>query len=257
MRAFHILIVDDCAADRLLLEAMLKKLGFNNIDQAADGFEGLKLLIRQQYDLIFLDNLMPELSGPEFLRRCKCGSILDWTTVIMMTANADKETLADIQKESLKVDEFILKPINFSTISAKVDRLFRSGKTNPIQQTFQIGEMPDNAVRGNFLSISKESKDNVVTIYLFGFFLNDDRNLIKDLPETIAQVPEQSIILDLTNILMIDETGIGILLLIGSVANMSGKRVGMRIDERTIGKRLIAMHLNRIIPILPPPPPKT
>ena len=87
MRAFHILIVDDDKIVRMTLEALLRKLGFNNIEQAANGFEALKLLISRQYDLIFLDNMMPVMSGLEFLRRCKCGGVLDWTTVDRCTTS--------------------------------------------------------------------------------------------------------------------------------------------------------------------------
>ena len=248
MRAFHILIVED---DNLLSSAltiMLKGMGFRNIDQARNGFSGLKMLITTQYDLIFLDNQMPVISGIEMLRRCKSGSILDWTTVIMLTASANNETLGAIKSEELKVDEFIVKPVDFRILSSKVDRLMR-GQNNPARRLLEIENMSSDVLRGSFLSIEIDSHVNTATIRFFGFFLNDDRNLAKEMPEQIAGMSETSIILDLSNVLMIDEVGIGILVLINSVATMVGKKLSMIVDDRTIGKRLVALGISRLIPV--------
>ncbi len=249
MRAFHILIVED---DKLLsnaLAAMIKDMGFRNIDQAENGFAALRMLISSQYDLIFLDNQMPVISGIEMLRRCKSGSILDWTTVIMLTGDASSETLAAIKNEELKVDEFIVKPVDFRVLSSKVDRLMR-GKNSPSKRLVDMSSMLGNLQKGSFLSIGIENSGDTATIKLFGFFMNDDRNLVKDMPEKIASMPEKKIVLDLTNILMIDEVGIGILLLINSVASMSGKSISMLTDDRTIGKRLVALGITKLMPAI-------
>ena len=100
------------------------------------------------------------------------------------------------------------------------------------------------------MSIGIDSHGDTATIRFFGFFLNDDRSLVKEMPEQIAGMSEKSIILDLSNVLMIDEVGIGILVLINSVATMVGKRLSMIVDERTIGKRLVALGISRLIPVI-------
>ena len=103
--------------------------------------------------------------------------------------------------------------------------------------------------KGSFLSINTEVKNDVVTVQMFGFFLNDDRELVKELPDRIANIPQQTIVIDLTNILMIDEFGFGFLLLLNGVATLAKKRIVMQIDEKTIGPKLIALGLPKIIPI--------
>ena len=120
--------------------------------------------------------------------------------------------------------------------------------------------MPADLKKGAFLSIGKETHGETAIIRLFGFFLHDDRNLVKDMPEQIASMAENSIVFDLTNVLMIDEVGIGILLLINSVASMAGKKLSMITDDRTIGKRLAALGLTKLIPVIdktPEMPPRT
>ena len=254
MRPFHILIVDDDESFRPFMVGALKKLGFTNIDRAADGFDALKLLISRQYDLIFLDNQMPLMSGLDFLRRCKHGPLLDRTTVIMLTASADSALVNIIRAEALKVDDFVVKPLDLDTLAAKVDRALRSDRGNPVRRLAEMTDLPDSFRKGCFLSLVTESQGDAATIRLFGFLLNDDRALVKDLPESIAAMTESSIVLDLADVLMIDEFGLGMLLLIGSIATMSGKRFNVLVDNQTIGKRLADMHLSKIIPISEKPP---
>ena len=250
MRAFHILIVDDDPIARTALAALMRKLGFTNVDQAVNGFEALRLLISRQYDLIFLDNLMPVMSGLEFLRRCKCGGILDGSAVVMITTAADTTTIKAIRDEKLKMDDFIIKPLERTVIAAKVDRLLQSGKTAPTRRLIDPSALPEGVAKGQFLSITTESRGGSAAITLFGFFLNDDRQFVKDLPDAIAGRAETTIALDLSNVLMIDEFGLGMLLLINGVATLAGKRLGMVLDELTIKNRLVGLGLSRIIPVL-------
>ena len=109
VRTFDILIVDDDKTSRNVLEYRLRTLSFTRIDTAADGLEALRRLVLKHYDLVFLDNNMPNMSGLEFLRRCKEVSILNGTSVIMLTGSADDQTLRCVKDEGLKVDDFILK----------------------------------------------------------------------------------------------------------------------------------------------------
>ena len=170
-------------------------------------------------------------------------------SVIMLTAHASGDLLTAIKEEGLKVDEFIVKPVGFRLLAKKIDRLMR-GKSSPAQRLVDIGNMPTDLQKGAFLSIGKETNGETAIIRMFGFFLHDDRNLVKDMPEQIASMPEKSIVFDLTNVLMIDEVGIGIMLLINSVASMAGKNLSMVTDDRTIGKRLAALGLTKLIPVI-------
>ncbi len=247
MLAFHILIVEDNEGIRASLIGLLRRLGFTNVDIAVSGYDALKLLISRQYDLILLDNKMPIMSGLEFLRRCKSGQILDWTTVIMVTAAADNETISIIRDEALKVDEFVVKPLDYKILTAKIDRLLRSDASSPIQRMVQSEQWSNAAQKGSFLSIGTDRNNSSITFKMFGFLLNDDRKLVKDLPEAISNMPEQFIIIDVTNILMIDDFGLGMLLLINGVAAMAGKQLTMIVDDKTVGKRLSSLGIQAII----------
>ena len=135
-------------------------------------------------------------------------------------------------------------------ITAKIDRLLHNAKTAPARRLLQIDTLPPGTRKGEFLSITTETTGETATIRMFGFFLNDDRHFVKDLPDNIASRPEKAIVLDLANVLMIDEFGLGMLLLVNGVATMGGKRLGMTLDEMTIKNRLVTLGLTRIIPVI-------
>jgi len=66
----RILVVDDVAANRRLLEAQLSAEYFDVIS-AADCAEALALCARDECDLVLLDVMMPDIDGFEVCRRLK------------------------------------------------------------------------------------------------------------------------------------------------------------------------------------------
>lgn len=64
----HVLIVDDEAAVRSTLRAVLESQGYT-CDEAENGLVALAYIDKQHCDLVITDNRMPTLSGLDFLRR--------------------------------------------------------------------------------------------------------------------------------------------------------------------------------------------
>lgn len=60
----RILVVDDSATSRAVIEKQLKKLGCD-VMVAQDGTSGLAALVKDEYDLVLLDCQMPDVSGYE------------------------------------------------------------------------------------------------------------------------------------------------------------------------------------------------
>ena len=86
---FHILVVEDNANTRKLMEAVLLQNGYQPI-LACDGVEALEILDKKHVDLIVLDIMMPRMDGYEFtetLRSSGCE-----LPILMVTA---KEKPAD------------------------------------------------------------------------------------------------------------------------------------------------------------------
>jgi len=70
----RIVVIDDDLAIRVLLEAVLRRLGYE-VALAEDGQAGLALIRKSECHLVLLDLMMPNLNGYEFLEQFHAGGI--------------------------------------------------------------------------------------------------------------------------------------------------------------------------------------
>lgn len=101
-----ILLVDDEPLVRLSLRRALHKFG-HEIEEAEDGQSGLAAWARFRPELVFLDVLMPRLSGPDLLRALSPED-KGPAKVILMSAFTGEYDLA--KAKSLGADLFVSKP---------------------------------------------------------------------------------------------------------------------------------------------------
>ena len=83
-----IMVVDDYATMRRIIETLLRQLEFNNPVEACDGNEALAKLRKQTFGLIVSDwNMLPQ-TGIEFLRELRADDGLKHIPFIMVTAES-------------------------------------------------------------------------------------------------------------------------------------------------------------------------
>ena len=109
-----ILIVDDEAPIRQVLEYNLQREGFETIS-AVNGADALKLFIREDPDLVILDLMLPGMSGAEVCRRIRAQS---QTPLIMLTARTE-ETDRVVGLE-IGADDYVTKPFSVRELVARV-----------------------------------------------------------------------------------------------------------------------------------------
>jgi len=119
-----ILIVDDFATMRKILRNILKQIGFKNISEADDGKSALKILKKENFDLILSDWNMPEISGLELLNKVKSDNELKNIPFVMVTAEAQKDNILEAVKAG--VNSYILKPFTPETVREKLNKVFGS-----------------------------------------------------------------------------------------------------------------------------------
>jgi CheY-like chemotaxis protein len=118
----RILIVEDNELNRDVLSRRLMSRGYEVL-QAEHGEEGLALARWHVPDLILMDLGMPEVDGWECARRLKANPATAAIPIIALTAHA----MSDDRQKALDAgcDEFDTKPIDFSGLLAKMERLLR------------------------------------------------------------------------------------------------------------------------------------
>ncbi len=118
----QILVVDDVPANIKLLEAKLTS-EYYDVIPAADGFEAIAKAKAYKPDLILLDVMMPGMDGFEACAKLKKEPELAHIPVVMVTALSDKaDRLKGLESGA---DDFITKPINDTSLFARVKSLIR------------------------------------------------------------------------------------------------------------------------------------
>ncbi len=113
----RLLIVDDEASVRNLLQRTLEKAGYNVVT-AADGQEALDKMSQLNIEVVLLDIRMPGISGMEVLRKLTIDR--PETVVIMATAVGDAQTAVEAMK--LGAYDYITKPFNPDDVVLTVRR---------------------------------------------------------------------------------------------------------------------------------------
>ena len=122
--AMPILIVDDYQTMVRIIRNLLKQIGFENIDEAADGAEALAKLRARPYGLVISDWNMSPMTGFELLQAMRADPALQATPLIMVTAESKTDNVVAARKAG--VSAYIVKPFNAATLKAKIDSVFLS-----------------------------------------------------------------------------------------------------------------------------------
>ena len=88
-----ILIVEDDATIRTILEMALLGAGFRHVSSVSRGDEGLAEVRRTRPDLVLLDIMLPGLDGFQVCSRIREDAALAATRVIMLTARTQSEDI--------------------------------------------------------------------------------------------------------------------------------------------------------------------
>lgn len=133
-----VLIVDDNADIRAYLRTILQDK--YQVNEAADGQQGLAIANEIVPDLIVSDVMMPVMNGLEFCQRIKSGTATSHIPVILLTARA----LSQHQIEGYEsgADAYITKPFSSELLLARISNLLKSRLV--LKNLFSVGTNSDN-----------------------------------------------------------------------------------------------------------------
>jgi putative two-component system response regulator len=100
------------------------KTGSYRFLEARRAFEALTILETEKVDLVIMDLMIPEMSGPEFCRRLKSNRTTQLVPVLMITSVQGIEN--EIQGIDSGADEFLLKPLHPAVVRTRVRAMLRN-----------------------------------------------------------------------------------------------------------------------------------
>jgi adenylate cyclase len=128
-----LLVVDDIEANRDLLSRRLKRQG-HNVLMAENGRQALEMLEQQQFDIVLLDIMMPEMNGYEVLENLKANPSLRHIPVIMISALDDMESV--IRCIELGAEDYLFKPFNPTLLKARIGACLEKKRLRDQEQAY-------------------------------------------------------------------------------------------------------------------------
>jgi CheY-like chemotaxis protein len=196
MRGMKVLVVDDNATSRAILQEMLESFTFE-VTVAASGAEGITELEsaaeEKPFELVVMDWKMPGMDGIEASKRIKHHKDLDKIPpIILVTAYGREEVIQ--QAEEVGLEGFLLKPVSASMLFDTVMQAFGEAvtETSRIAQQHEQEAEALKHIRGAQLLLVEDNEINqqVAQEILEGAGLND--TLATNGQEAVNAVKERS-----------------------------------------------------------------
>jgi len=122
----RVLQVEDDEATARTVERTLKSKGFS-CETAALGEQAVELALANDYDLILLDIMLPDIDGYEVLRRLRAADVR--APVVVQSALIGRHELH--KGAGFGVDDFLAKPFSTRELSARVDAALERAPAPP------------------------------------------------------------------------------------------------------------------------------
>ena len=183
---YHILIVDDEVRIRSMIRKYAEFEG-HEVTEAADGMEAVTLCRKQDFDIIIMDIMMPELDGFSACREIRRTKN---TPIIMLSARG--EEYDRINGFEIGVDDYVVKPFSpkelMLRVSAILRRVERAKKTSADKNAiFTLDQLEVNFVSrivkidGNRIELSPKEYDLL-------FYMVRNRNIALSREKLISDV---------------------------------------------------------------------
>ncbi|MGB0522184.1 MAG: response regulator transcription factor [Flammeovirgaceae bacterium] len=150
-----VLVVDDEPNMRLDIKDNLEFESYE-VELAEDGLQGLAKVRTEQYDLVVLDVMMPNMSGFDVCREMRKAGIQ--TPIIFLTAKG--EEIDKVIGLELGADDYITKPFSLREFLARVKSVLR--RTSSVQNTAEEATQKSSFITIGRLQVNFEQYEGIV-----------------------------------------------------------------------------------------------
>ncbi len=112
-----VLIADDDPVSRRLLENYLLKWGYE-VAVTTDGAQAWERLQREEFPIVICDWVMPEVDGPDLIRRIRENTESGYVYTILLTSKSHKGDFVEGMQSG--ADDFVSKPFDHDELHARL-----------------------------------------------------------------------------------------------------------------------------------------
>jgi PAS domain S-box-containing protein len=170
IRGLTVLVVDDMATNRQVLQIFLTKQGCQVLT-ANDGQQAVDICRSGQPDLVLMDVMMPIMDGHEATRRIKAEHTGRWLPIVFLSAlDKEEDLVAGLEAGG---DDYLAKPINLVVLNAKLRSLARTIRAQrSLDEARQWNQAVSDSIDDCIITIDESSiiqSVNKAVTRLFGY----------------------------------------------------------------------------------------
>jgi two-component system OmpR family response regulator len=122
----EIIVVDGNRTNLSVIGLRLTRMGYD-VAMVDNPIAALDMVQARRFDLMILDMTMPQMSGVTVLREIRTSPVTQHLPVMMITARSDPG--AAIDALGAGADDHVVKPFDFDTLGARIERLLDRART--------------------------------------------------------------------------------------------------------------------------------
>lgn len=186
---YRILVVDDESRIRSIIKKYAEFEG-HNVTEAADGMEAVHLCRTNEFDIVIMDIMMPELDG---FSACREIRKISQIPIIMLSARG--EEYDRINGFELGIDDYVVKPFSPKELMLRIEAVMKRVTrvaTDPAKKENVVIEIDNGGLRADLTArlvfIDGERIDMSPKEYDLFFYMLENRNIALSREKLISDV---------------------------------------------------------------------
>ena len=132
----RILVVEDDAETSAYLAGGLEEEG-HSVSCSRTGRDGLFLAMTENFDLLIVDRMLPELDGLTLVKTLRAGHV-DTPALFLTTMSGIDDRVTGLNAGG---DDYLVKPVAFSELVARVKALSRRPRGTSVETRFKVADL--------------------------------------------------------------------------------------------------------------------
>jgi len=166
-----VLIVDDESSIREMIRFALGKSDMT-VRCAASGQEALEKINEQPPDILLLDWMMPNMSGPQLTRRLRKDSLTKNIPIIMLTAKVSEDD--KVTGLNAGADDYIIKPFSPRELVARINAVLRRSAPAGEEGKISAGAISMDTISRQVFLANKQTHVGPTEYRLLEFFITHE-----------------------------------------------------------------------------------
>ena len=186
------LLVEDDAAIRDMLQTYLVGKNYK-VRVAESGGVCFQQLSEKNPDLIILDWMLPDTSGPDIIKKIRSDEIYKEIPILMLTARA--EEMDKVKGLEVGADDYMTKPVSLKELDARIKALIRRAQGLSVDKKITRGSLVIDLDK-NLLMIDNQAVDMGQTEFRLLHYFMQKPERIHSRAQLLDQVWGQSTFID-------------------------------------------------------------